>query len=77
MNEEKTIMDYDTVALDEEKNALVIIDQTTASVPYGNTLSYNAEGNMECNISSPGKRSTCHRCCRRNRYISCRKRNKS
>ena len=25
---EKTILDYDTVALDEEKNELVIIDQT-------------------------------------------------
>lgn len=34
MNEEtkKTIMDYDTVALDEEKHALVIIDQT--QLPY-------------------------------------------
>ena len=25
---EKTILDYDTVALDDEKHALVIIDQT-------------------------------------------------
>lgn len=30
--EKKTILDYDTVALDEEKNALVIIDQT--KLPY-------------------------------------------
>ncbi len=38
MNEEKTIMDYDTVALDEEKNALVIIDQT--QLPYHTEILY-------------------------------------
>ena len=38
MNEEKTIMYYDTVALDEEKNALVIIDQT--QLPYHTEILY-------------------------------------
>jgi len=32
MSEKKTIMDYETVALDDEKSALVIIDQT--QLPY-------------------------------------------
>ena len=32
MSEKKSIMDYETVALDDEKNALVIIDQT--KLPY-------------------------------------------
>lgn len=36
MSEKKTIMDYETVALDEEKNAIVIIDQT--KLPYETTL---------------------------------------
>ena len=34
----KTIMDYDTVALDEEKKALVIIDQT--KLPYSTEILY-------------------------------------
>ena len=34
----KTIMDYDTVALDEEKKALVIIDQT--KLPYSTKILY-------------------------------------
>lgn len=38
MDNEKTIMDYDTVALDEEKNALVIIDQT--KLPYQTEILY-------------------------------------
>lgn len=36
MNKPKTIMDYETVALDEEKKALVIIDQT--KLPYETVL---------------------------------------
>ena len=36
MTEKKTIMDYDTVALDDEKNALVIIDQT--KLPYSTEI---------------------------------------
>jgi methylthioribose-1-phosphate isomerase len=32
MSEKKSIMDYETVALDDEKSALVIIDQT--QLPY-------------------------------------------
>ena len=32
MSEKKSIMDYETVALDDEKHALVIIDQT--KLPY-------------------------------------------
>lgn len=38
MDSEKTIMDYDTVALDEKKNALVIIDQT--QLPYHTEILY-------------------------------------
>lgn len=38
MDNEKTIMDYDTVALDEGKNALVLIDQT--QLPYNTEILY-------------------------------------
>lgn len=38
MDNKKTLMDYDTVALDEEKNALVIIDQT--QLPYQTEILY-------------------------------------
>lgn len=36
MSETKSIMDYETVALDEEKGALVIIDQT--KLPYSTEI---------------------------------------
>lgn len=52
----KNIMEYDTVALSEEENAVVIIDQT--KLPGKDRVDFpeNSPGNLGCSLPVTGKR---------------------
>ena len=62
MEKEKTILDYDTVALDEAQDAVIIIDQTLLTRQDRTDRFTYGTGNLGCHLSVEGPRSSGHRC---------------
>lgn len=54
----RNIMDYDTVRLDDENNAVVIIDQTKLPGKNRDHFASHGAGNLERDLSASGARST-------------------
>ena len=61
MEQKKTIMDYDTVSLDDAGNAVVIIDQTLLPGRTELIRLKTAGGDLECHLSAAGPRGSGHR----------------
>ena len=57
----KTIGEYDTVWLEEERHALAIIRAISESGETENPVSYGAERHMERHLSPPGPGGSGHR----------------
>ena len=59
MEKEKTILDYDTVALDEAQDAVIIIDLITRQ-DRTDRFTYGT-GNLGCHLSVESQRGSGHR----------------
>ena len=70
MEEKKNIMDYDTVSLDDENSAVVIIDQT--KLPGSTEI---IALNLGCDLSASGTWCSGHRRGSSLRYLCTGKRN--
>ena len=61
MEKEKTILDYDTVALDEAQDAVIIIDQTLLPGRIEADRFTYGTGNLGCHLSVESQRGSGHR----------------
>ena len=75
MEEKKNIMDYDTVSLDDENSAVVIIDQTKLPGTTEIIALKTAQENLGCDLSASGTWCSGHRRGSSLRYLCTGKRN--